>query len=783
MVVVGNTPSDSRSPGVLDVHLTSLPAMTGLGDEESVDAAPPSSDERDDDVGKWTGSVPPPADEDGLVGTTLSNTYAVIRILGEGGMGRVYEAQHTRIQSKKFAVKALHPEFARRADVLARFQREVEAAASINSPHVVGVYDVDQTADGRPFLVSELLEGVELGDHLEREGRVELPWAVGVVRQICQALIEAHSQGVVHRDMKPENVFLTGAVDNPLAKVLDFGISRLDGQQGNTLTKTGFIMGTPSYMAPEQAKGMRVDHRADVYSVGAILYQMVTGTIPFDRSDATATLAAVLTEDPEPPRNLAPDIPEHFEMIIQRAMAREPEDRYQTMAELDAALAAYDPSEMGIDEPSRSLRLKPLQGSLVDATSQAREANQARPQLLLFGGLALSGALLGLVSAVAAIIRLGKDDGAPTVTTTEALVIILVLVAALSTPVALLLRHIKKTIWPNTAKVLELLRRIKPPVIVGLAAYGLSAVVLRAIETVLLRTPAGTAWAGWDLLLPLFAIGCATAVLVGRGNGKGSLGPLDRLGAPAGVALAGVLGAVLLVGAVGLRGGKGAAPDGTTSATTTEETGAETDGAEVDTADVESGVEPKTPAGPPMTSKAAIAQWEKIRQSMAVGGTKAAIDGLVPLLELDPNAPTDDSVAAGMVTLSVRGCLKQDETCDKMFNILTEGSGHHGPDVMFKILIGKGGTNAHRLTTRLLQTPEVQKRASKAMLIAYRLRTAEGCDERAGLLSSAVKNGDHRALRELELLDSRRNCRLLKCCDLVDDKDLENAIGALKKKL
>lgn len=782
MVVVGNTPSDPRSPSMLDVHLTSMPAMTGLGDEESSDAAPPSSDDHSDDVGKWSGSVPPPSNEDGLVGTTLSNTYTVVRILGEGGMGRVYEAQHTRIQSKKYAVKALHPEFARRADILARFQREVEAAASINSPHVVGVYDVDQTEDGRPFLVSELLEGVELGDHLERKGRVGLAWAVGVVRQICQALIEAHREGVVHRDMKPENVFLTGDVENPLAKVLDFGISRLDGQQGNTLTKTGFIMGTPSYMAPEQAKGLRVDHRADVYSVGAILYQMVTGTIPFDRADATATLAAVLTEDPEPPRNLAPDIPEHFEMIIQRAMAREPEDRYQTMAELDAALASYDPSEMGLDEPSRSLRLKPLQGSLVDATSQAREANQARPELVLFGGLALSGALLGLVSAIAAIIRLGKEEAAPTVTTTEALVIILVLVAALSTPVALLLRHVKKTIWPNTAKVLELLRRLKPPVIVGLATYGLSAVVLRAVETVLLRTPTGTAWAGWDLLLPVFAIGCATATFLGRGNGKGTRGPIDRLGAPAGVALAGVLGAVLLVGAAGLRGGSGDTP-GTTSPTATEQADGETAGSEVDAADVAAGVEPEPPSGPPMTSKAALAQWEKVRQNMAVGATKAAIDGLVPLLELDPNAPADDSVAAGMVTLAVRGCLKQDETCDKMFTILTEGSGHHGPDILFKILIGKGDTNAHRLTSRMLQTPDVQKRASKAMLVAYRLRTAKGCDERAALLSTAVQDGDSRALRELKLLDSRRNCKLLKCCDLVDDKDLKAAIAALEKKL
>jgi len=782
MGLVGNTPSDPQAPSMLDVHLTSLPAMTGMGAEEE------SEQPSDDGVGKWTGSVPPPADEDDLVGTTLSNTYAVLRILGEGGMGRVYEAQHTRIQSKKFAVKALHPEFARRADVLARFQREVEAAASINSPHVVGVYDVDQTEDGRPFLVSELLQGIELGDHLEREGTVPLPWAVGIVRQICQALIEAHAQGVVHRDMKPENVFLTGPIENPLAKVLDFGISRLDGQQGNTLTKTGFIMGTPSYMAPEQAKGMRVDHRADIYSVGAILYQMVTGTIPFDRADATATLAAVLTEEPEPPRSINPEIPEHFEMIIQRAMAREPEDRYQTMEELDSALAAYDPSEMGIDEPSRSLRLKPLQGSLVDATQQAREATEARPQLAVFGSLALAGTLLGLVSAVAAIIRLSKDDAAATVTTAEALVIILVLVAALSTPVALLLRHVKKAIWPNTAKVLEVLRRLRPPVIVGLATYGLSAVVLRATETVLLHSPSGTAWAGWDLLLPVFSLACAAGVFLGRGNGKNTQGPLDRMGVPAAVGLAGALGLVLLIGTMAVRGGKAGGATASTSGDETAETGSEESdegGGLFDFGDdgkEEAATKPASTA-PPLTSKASIAQWEKVLDHMKKGSTKAAIDALVPLLELDPNAPSDSNVRAGMVTLTVRGCLKSGETCNKMLDILTEGSGQHGPDILYQILISKGGTTAHRHAERLLQVPEVQKRMSKALRIAYELRTAKGCDDRAALFSTAVKEGDRRALSQLKILDSRRQCRLLKCCDLVDDPDLQAAIDALQKKL
>ena len=247
-------------------------------------------------------------DRDELVGSTLSQTYSIVRVIGEGGMGRVYEARHTRMASKRFAIKMLHPEFARQPDVISRFQREAEAAAAIQSPYVVGVYDVDRTADGRPFMVGEYLEGKELGDHLSKVTKLPVSAAVRIVRQICQALGAAHARGVVHRDMKPENVFLTGEVSRPTAKVIDFGISKIGDTPGTALTKTGMIMGTPSYMAPEQARGEHVDHRADIYAVGAILYAAVTGKRPFDRGDPTATLMAVLTEDSPQKRARSPSL-------------------------------------------------------------------------------------------------------------------------------------------------------------------------------------------------------------------------------------------------------------------------------------------------------------------------------------------------------------------------------------------------------------------------------------------------------------------------------------------
>src|ERR1700679_4028136 len=147
-------------------------------------------------------------EQDEMVGQTLASSYTIVKVLGEGGMGRVYEARHTRIGGKRFAVKMLHPEFTRQPDVLSRFQREAEAAATIDSPYVVDVYDVDRTADGRAFLVCEFLQGKEFANYLEETGKMPVGAAVRVVRQVCKALTAAHDKGVVHRDMKPENVFL-----------------------------------------------------------------------------------------------------------------------------------------------------------------------------------------------------------------------------------------------------------------------------------------------------------------------------------------------------------------------------------------------------------------------------------------------------------------------------------------------------------------------------------------------------------------------------------------------
>jgi len=251
-------------------------------------------------------------------------------------MGRVYEARHTRLHTKRFAVKLLHHELARQPEVVTRFQREAEAASVLTHPNVVGVYDVNTSADGRPYIVAEMLEGEELGNYLERLGKLPVVEAVHIVRQVCRALGAAHAHGIVHRDVKPENVFLAGP--SATVKVLDFGISKV-AENSDGLTKTGTVMGTPDYMAPEQARGDRVDARADIYAVGAILYRALTGRKPFDGMDPMAILTAVLTQEPERPSTLEPSIPLSLELIVQRTMAKSPAERFATMEALEQALA------------------------------------------------------------------------------------------------------------------------------------------------------------------------------------------------------------------------------------------------------------------------------------------------------------------------------------------------------------------------------------------------------------------------------------------------------------
>jgi serine/threonine protein kinase len=344
---------------------------------------------------------------DDLVGKKLNGTYVIDTVLGEGGMGRVYRARHTRILAKEFAIKVLRPEFARNAEVVARFRREAEAAASISHPNVVGVYDVDQTPDGHSYLVCEYLKGVDLADEIHKAGPLDASAAVHVAVQACRALEAAHARGVVHRDLKPHNVFLladaSGAIPpRPAVKLLDFGLSRFVDAPGTQLTQTGVIMGTPAYMAPEQADGTGVDVRTDVYGLGAVLFTALCGRPPFEADTLQAVVLAVLTQEAPRARTYNPSIPENLELVLQRAMSRKREERYQSMTELRRALepfTAADPAEL-TEEDGTSL---PKQSSRSLLEADARAVGTARPRLALYGALAFLLLIAGLGSLLPAV--------------------------------------------------------------------------------------------------------------------------------------------------------------------------------------------------------------------------------------------------------------------------------------------------------------------------------------------------------------------------------------------
>jgi len=274
------------------------------------------------------------------VGKILGGKYRLVRLLGAGGMGEVYEAQHELI-GRRFAIKFLHPQLASNTEVVARFQREAQAAGGLENENIAAVVDAGTADDGAPYLVMEYLDGEDLAHLLVRGGALPLSRAVFIMIQACRGLAAAHSRGIVHRDLKPENLYICRRNDgSDLVKVLDFGIAKLHtGRASTSLTQTGTTMGTPYYMSLEQARGAKeVDHRTDIYALGVILYEMLSGAKPHPGESYNAILYHVLTQEPAPLDSMRPDLPPSLSAIVQKTMAREPGDRYASVAELMEAL-------------------------------------------------------------------------------------------------------------------------------------------------------------------------------------------------------------------------------------------------------------------------------------------------------------------------------------------------------------------------------------------------------------------------------------------------------------
>ena len=317
-------------------------------------------------------------------GEIVDGKYRIIRLIGEGGMGAVYEGENTRIH-RRVAIKVLHAGVAETAEAVQRFEREAQAAGRIGSEHIVEVLDLGNLPSGDRYMVMEFMDGDSLSARIQKSGRIAPVDLYPIAHQLLAALHAAHTAGIIHRDLKPDNVYLLkargGVAD--FVKLLDFGISKfnqLSGDSGFSMTRTGAVMGTPYYMAPEQAKGAKdMDHRVDLYATGVILYESVTGQVPFNADTFNELLFKIVLEEPRPIQQLVPDMDPNFAAIINKAMARDPATRFQTAKDFQQALEQW--ANGAGAELANALKLPAAKPS-AEGTGQFSRHTPAQPPML-----------------------------------------------------------------------------------------------------------------------------------------------------------------------------------------------------------------------------------------------------------------------------------------------------------------------------------------------------------------------------------------------------------------
>lgn len=734
--------------------------------------------------------------DDALIGATLLGSYEVERVLGEGGMGRIYQARHTRIAEKRFAVKVLRPELVAVGHIRARFEREAQAVARVNHPGVVSIVDVGTTAEGWPYMVCELLNGLDLLAYLRRFGALSTDRVVQMGCRIAEALEAAHARGVIHRDIKPSNIFLLGAFE-PLGpewdrvKLIDFGLSRVSGHD-DQLTKTGIVMGTPAYMSPEQAVGERADEAADVYGVGAVLYAAATGVPPFREKTQQETLLAVMSRDPPRPRDMNPAISEELELIIQRAMSKQPEQRYPSMS---ALLLALSNLEQG------------AQGAV--ARPAARAISGVRLRLVVLGACALSLCVAALVSIVSGFAAF--SDAPPQLTTMEKILLGIVL-SSLALLMSAGLQRLRRGAWNNTARLSEWLPRLSAPLVTALVFHGLVSFVVRFGDQVLprwggaaaLADAPGVAWAGWSVLLPSASLLAAVMVVIYQSWWR-PLRPRRWVWGPvlATAALAAFL-AFVRWGLLGPHGGQWAqheAASASSSANTSARTPLTTAGTApvapapasstpasstpmppIDAGPIDAGAaarepldaatlaEPFLPVAqeePSITAPAAFVAAAPARATTDDPGvlkTRAlsqarssrladAVATVERLLGVSPESANDPEIHR-ILRLAA---ATEGEASRAAFAVMGRSMGSRGPDLLYDLMVQRPAL-AERAKYQLSRY-RVRKLFSPELAIAYDLRFSPSCAARLGLLERAQQVGDQRSVNALsELAGKHQRC-------------------------
>ena len=347
----------------------------------------------------------------------IAGKYEVVRLIGRGGMGSVWEGRHVSLGTR-VAIKFIDSEYTESEEARSRFETEARAAAALQSKHAIQIFDHGVTDDQRPYMVMELLTGEPLDERIDRLGRLSLGETARIIGQVCRALQRAHEAGILHRDLKPENIFLVRSPDDDeeIAKVLDFGIAKIKappGEEGlSSSTKTGAVLGTPYYMAPEQARGLRsIDYRADLWSLGVIAYKCVTGVLPFEGVSVGDLLVKICTYAPPVPSQAIAGLPPAFDAWFARTMQREPEARFSSASELGDALALAaglsvrrgPMSSLHAARPAPSPRVEELPAAGLTSApfvTSASPPKSSRVAVLAVAAAALIGGSVGVVGVV-----------------------------------------------------------------------------------------------------------------------------------------------------------------------------------------------------------------------------------------------------------------------------------------------------------------------------------------------------------------------------------------------
>ncbi len=359
------------------------------------------------------------ASEDPLIGTTLDSRYSIEKKIGEGGMGVVYLATHAVI-GKKHAIKVLRGELSSESEVAERFTQEARAAAAIGNEHIIEITDFGQLPDGSAYFVMEFLDGKDLQTVMEEDPKMDNARVMHIMAQCCDALSAAHNIEIVHRDLKPENIILIERAGDPdFVKILDFGIAKVARETGR-LTRTGVIFGTPQYMSPEQAAGTNIDARTDVYSLGIIMYEMLSGHVPFEADTFMGVLTKHLYEEPIPPRRLVPpvEVSQSTESVVLKAMAKKPEKRYQSMVDFREDVLALKEGRTPaiVSDQMRTTSMSTVPPPSPTAiVGQAAEMSDIRDHLgpkkkrwPIFAGI---GAAVAAIAVVGVVLGTGGGDG------------------------------------------------------------------------------------------------------------------------------------------------------------------------------------------------------------------------------------------------------------------------------------------------------------------------------------------------------------------------------------